>query len=168
MWSSCPWVMMTASILSFQADRKVVSGRIFCIPKSVKLQWEQRELQCWCPWPDAAAETDPGYMKAEALQVLSSKAGCTRTGSFLGEHIDAACSSHCEWFPSGSSKPRPRSVHLGSSRQRCWTVSKDPGWLVAASGKHALIAAESGMQQGWEVPVSSTHSGNMRPASIRM
>ena len=47
---------MTASILSFQADRKVVSGRIFCIPKSVKLQGEQRERQCWCPGPGAAAE----------------------------------------------------------------------------------------------------------------
>ena len=37
-WSSCPCVMMTASILSFHWCKKLVSGRIFCMPRSVKLE----------------------------------------------------------------------------------------------------------------------------------
>ena len=37
MWSSCPCVITTASILSRHCARKLVSGRIFCMPRSVKL-----------------------------------------------------------------------------------------------------------------------------------
>lgn len=44
MWSSCPCVMTTASILSRHCDRKLVSGRIFCMPRSVKLQGREGQL----------------------------------------------------------------------------------------------------------------------------
>ena len=40
-WSSCPWVIITASILSRHCARKLVSGKIFCIPKSWKLHQQK-------------------------------------------------------------------------------------------------------------------------------
>ena len=36
MWSSWPWVMITASILSLNLCRKEVSGNTFCMPSSSK------------------------------------------------------------------------------------------------------------------------------------
>ena len=49
MWSSWPWVMMTASILERQRCRKLVSGRIFCMPRSVKLRNIHMQLSASSP-----------------------------------------------------------------------------------------------------------------------